>query len=89
MREASFTNCKFQSIAQLVGLDPLQNLKDIGTFNLHRPRVPTHIFISIVEDIDMLLIQYGPPYEHKTAEATSLFLSGEKPSLIELSYCRK
>jgi hypothetical protein len=37
---------------------------DIETFRLHRSRIPTALFKSIVQDIDIMLVQYGPPIEH-------------------------
>ena len=49
-------------------------LTDIATFELHRCRIPTTLFKSIVQDIDIMLVQYGPPIEHKTEEARSRFL---------------
>jgi len=50
-------------------------MKDIATFELHRSRIPTTLFKSIVQDIDIMLVQYGPPIEHETEEARSRFLS--------------
>ena len=73
--EVSFANVEYSSIADIVGLNPFQNLKDIGTFDLHRSRIPTHLFKSIVEDMDILMTQYGPLPEQKTEETTSRFLS--------------
>lgn len=71
----SFSKVKFLDIAEFVGLDPLKNLKDIKTFDLHRSRIPTKIFKSIVEDMDILLVQYGPMPEQKTEATRSRFLS--------------
>ena len=71
----SFAKVKYHSIAEFVGLDPARMLNDIGTFELHRSRIPTRIFKSIVEDMDIMLIQYGPPPEQKTEETRSRFLS--------------
>jgi hypothetical protein len=50
-------------------------MNDIETFGLHRSRIPTGLFKSIVQDIDVMLVQYGPPVEHRTEEARSRFLS--------------
>jgi hypothetical protein len=50
-------------------------MDDIGTFDLHRSRIPTALFESIVQDIDVMMVQYGPPIKHRTAESRSRFLS--------------
>jgi hypothetical protein len=50
-------------------------MKDIEIFHLHRSRIPTPLFRQIVQDIDIMLVQYGPPAEHETQEATSQFVS--------------
>jgi hypothetical protein len=52
-----------------------QILTDIATFDLHRSRIPTSLFRSIVQDMDVLLSQYGLPVEHETEEATFRFLA--------------
>ena len=39
--DASFSGVKYNDIAPFVGLDPFRFLKDIGTFELHRSRIPT------------------------------------------------
>jgi hypothetical protein len=50
-------------------------MNDIETFGLRRSRIPTGLFKSIVQDIDVMLAQYGPLVEHRTVEATSRLLS--------------
>jgi hypothetical protein len=50
-------------------------MNNIKTFKLKRSRIPTALFKSIVRDIDIMLVQYGPPIEHETEEARSRFLS--------------
>jgi hypothetical protein len=62
-------------MAAFVGLDPNRNMNDVATFGLYCSRIPTSLFKSIVEDMDLLLLQYGPPDEHETAEATSRFFA--------------
>jgi hypothetical protein len=62
-------------MAPFVGLDPNRKMKDIATFDLYRSRIPTSLFKSVVQDMDILLPQYGPPDEHETEEATSRFLA--------------
>ena len=48
---------------------------DIKSFALHRSRIPTVLFKTIVQDIDTMLMQYGPPIYHQTGEVRSRFLS--------------
>ena len=71
----SFSNVRYEDVAVFVGLDPSRQMKDIGTFDLNRSRIPTAIFKSIVEDMDVMLVQYGPLPDHETEEARSRFLS--------------
>ncbi len=73
----SFSKVHYMNIAPFVGLQPNLKMKDIKTFSLHRSRIPTKLFKSIVQDIDVMMVQYGPPNEHFTEEARSRFLSSE------------
>jgi hypothetical protein len=57
-------------------------MKDIATFDLYRSRIPTSLFRAIVQDMDVLLHQYGPPIEHETEEATSRFLAPVRGTLL-------
>jgi hypothetical protein len=50
-------------------------MRDIESFSLHRSRIPTALFKHIVQDIDIMIAQYGLPVEHQTDEATLRFLS--------------
>ena len=50
-------------------------MKDIKIFHLHHSQIPTALLKQIVQDIDNMLIQYGPPVEHQTNEVTSRFVS--------------
>ena len=76
--DVSFSRVKYRQVAPLVGLDPARRLLDIETFELHRSRIPTDLFKSIIEDMDLMLLQYGSPSQHSTEEATSRFLSPVK-----------
>ena len=67
--DLSFSDVKYVDIAPLVGLSPYRHTNDIEAFDLRRSRIPTALFKSIVEDIDLMLVQYGPPIEHCTEEA--------------------
>ena len=70
-----FSEIKYANIASFVGLEGYNGLTDINTFELHRSRIPTALFKSIVQDIDIRLVEYGPPIQHETEEARSRFLS--------------
>jgi hypothetical protein len=50
-------------------------MRDSETFDLHRSWIPTALFKYIVQNIDVMQVQYGPPIQHKTEEARSQFLS--------------
>lgn len=71
----SFSEVTYAQAAPLVGLNPDLELQDISTFEIHRSRIPTDLFKSIVADMDVMMVQYGPPYVHKTEEARSRFFS--------------
>jgi hypothetical protein len=62
-------------VAPLVGLKPRYNLQVTQTFELHRSRIPTSLFKSIVEEMDVTLMQFGPLFEHEGEEARSRFMS--------------
>ncbi len=62
-------------MAPFVGLQPHHMMRDMVKFEIHRSRIPTTLFKSIVEDMDIMLVQYGPPIEHRTVEAKSQFVS--------------
>lgn len=66
---------QYVDIAPFVGLNPDRYLHDIATFNFYRSRIPASLFRSIVQDMDVLLQQYGSPFEHATEEAISQFLA--------------
>ncbi|KAF9030342.1 hypothetical protein BDZ89DRAFT_949763 [Hymenopellis radicata] len=74
----------YAQAAPRVGLEPTRELRDIGTFEIHRSRIPTDLFRSIVVDMDIMLVQYGAPIEHGTEEATSRFFSPIFNHLVKL-----
>lgn len=78
----------YAAVAPFVGLDPHGSLGDINTFEIHRSRIPTLLFKSIMMDIDNMLMEFGPPYDHLTEEATSRFFSPVRNNLI-LSHPQK
>jgi hypothetical protein len=71
----SFSNVSFNEIAPFVGLDPRRQLYNVPCFNLHRSRIPTSLFKAIVEDMDILLTQYGNLQSQATEDARSRFLA--------------
>lgn len=71
----SLANVTYDQVAHHVGLQPWNELTDIQTFELHCSRIPTDVFRSIVIDMDIMLMQYGPLSQHKTEEARSRFFS--------------
>ena len=73
--DVSYSNVKFSDIAHFVGLEHHAALRDIHTFELHRSRIPTALFKEMVKDMDLMLMQYGPPMEHQTEEASSRFIA--------------
>ena len=66
--DVRFSNVKYESIASFVGLDA--GLDGYRHLELHRCRISTTLFKSIVQDIDIMLVQYEPPIEHKTEEGS-------------------
>ena len=63
--EASFST--YAEMADRVGLrEELPALQDIQTFELHRSHISAELFKSIIMDMDIMLMQYGPLPEHKT-----------------------
>ncbi|KAF8219873.1 hypothetical protein L208DRAFT_1337115 [Tricholoma matsutake] len=85
--DVSFANVKYMDMAPFMGLNPNRNMHDISTFDLYRSRIPTSLFESIVDDMDILLPQYGPIVEHQTEEATSQFLAPIFNRLIAVFGC--
>jgi hypothetical protein len=83
----SFSQVKYKDVAPFVGLDPSRRMNDIETFELHRSRIPTDLFKSIMQDIGMTMVQYGPLPEHEHEEATSRFLFPVR--IIQSSDCDK
>jgi hypothetical protein len=73
--KVSFSKVEYEDIADFVGLDSVYQFEDAPTFQLHRSRIPTGLFKRIVEDVNDMVMQYGPPDEHKTEESTSRFFS--------------
>jgi hypothetical protein len=76
----------YAQLAPHVRLDPDLELQDIHMFEIHRSRIPTDLFQSIVTDMDAMTVQYGLPHVHRTNEARSRFFSPVRMlSLVILS----
>jgi len=74
-KNVSFSNLTFPEIAPFVGLDPREELGDATFFDLHRSRIPTSLFRAILEDMNIMLIQYGNMQRQTTEEARSRFIA--------------
>ena len=71
----SFFKLRYRDIAHRVGLDPTLGGRDMKTFDIHRARIPTSLFKEIVQDLEIVMKQYGEPLDHKNAAARSRFLA--------------
>ena len=71
----SFSKVAYRDIAPRVGLDPLLKGNDMQTFDIRRARIPTALFKAIVEDLDVVMNQYGEPRDHENGEARPRFLA--------------
>ena len=76
----SFAKVEYEDIAEFVGLDADGALEDIETFELSRVRIPTSLFRSILEDMDIVMRQYGPNFQHPNVEATSRYMAPVRTS---------
>ena len=71
----SFSDVAYRDIAPRVGLDPSLKGNDMQVFDIHRARIPTALFKAIVEDLGIVMNQYGEPRDHKNEAARSRFLA--------------
>ena len=69
--QVSFSKVKYPDIAPFVGLGPSQCCRDAPTFEMKLARLPTALFKRIVEDVELIMKQYGPPDSHCNEEARS------------------
>jgi hypothetical protein len=65
----------YKDVARFVGLEAPRRMHDIGTFELRRSRIPTSLFKSIAQDMDMAMTQYGPVSDLEHEEAIFQFVS--------------
>jgi hypothetical protein len=73
--QVNFSKLKYGDIAPFVGLDPSLGCMDAPPFEVKLARLPTQLFRQIVEDIQLVMKQYGPPDDHLNVEARSRFLA--------------
>ncbi|KAF8541859.1 hypothetical protein BDD12DRAFT_775595 [Trichophaea hybrida] len=73
--DVSFSRVKYQDIAHFYKLDPQGLMDDAPTFDLIRPRLPNRIFRRTIEDMNLMLQQYGPPHHHASEQARARFLA--------------
>lgn len=59
----------YVEITDCIGLQDKLALKDIQTLDLHHSCIPTNFFKSIVINVDVMLMQYGPLLYHQMEEA--------------------
>ena len=50
------SNVTYEEVAPHVGLDPDLELQGIGIFEIHRSRILTDLFKSIVVDMDVMMV---------------------------------
>jgi len=73
---SAIENATYMKVAPRVGLDPDRLMEDIGTFEVHRSRLPTSLFETIVMDMDGIMeTQRGPPLEKWTVRESSKLFS--------------
>ena len=73
--EVSFSKVTY---ADRVGLR-----EETQTFELHRSRISTELFKSIVMDMDVTLMQYGPLPDHQTIRGEiEMLLTGEVAAVL-------
>lgn len=73
--DVSFSRVKYFDIAPRVGLKFELAGNDMPTFDIHRARIPTPLFGDIINDLEVVMKQYGLPIRHKNVEARSRLLA--------------
>lgn len=80
--DVSFSRVGFEAVAPLVGLRPEAQLRDVSPFLISRARIPNDLFARIVDDIQVMVNNYGPYREHENDEATSRAIAPVRLSLV-------
>jgi hypothetical protein len=73
--ELSFSRVTYKQMAPLYGFNPVKLTDDWPTFLVSRARLPGEVFLDIVQDMNLVLNQYGDPMAQKTEIARSSYLS--------------
>jgi hypothetical protein len=73
--ELSFSRVTYKQMAPLYGIDPVKLTDDWPTFLVPRARLPGEVFLDIVQDMNIILNQYGDSMSQKTEIARSSCLS--------------
>lgn len=79
--DVSFSRVGFEVVAPLVGLRPEVQLRDVSHFLICRARIPNNLFARIVDDVQVMVNNYGPHREHENEEATSRAIAPVRLSL--------
>ena len=84
---------RYEDIAPLVGLDsPYESFNSFPTFHLSKSCIPTGLFKSVVQDMDILPLQYDLVYdpdlhEYNACEEFSRMFSPVSFSLLRDFLC--
>lgn len=65
--DVSSSKVKYKQTAPFVGLEPSLGLQDAPTLEMNRARIPNVLFREIIEDIEIVMKQYGPPGDQNLA----------------------
>ena len=84
---SAIEHATYMQVAPRVGLDPDRLMEDIGTFELHRSRLPTPLFETILMDMDGIMgTECGPPLEKWMVRASSKSFSPVRIIYITFSH---
>ena len=75
--DISFSRVKYNQIAPFVGLGPSLLLQDAPTFVMHCAHIPNALFRAIIEDIKIIMKQYGPPHQSQKWGKVQIFGSSK------------
>ncbi|EPS43101.1 hypothetical protein H072_2928 [Dactylellina haptotyla CBS 200.50] len=76
------TSLSYSMMAQRVHLDPHAMVGDAPTFQVHRARIRSLDFRSIVQDFETLGNQYGPPADHLSEAGRSRYIGAAFNTIV-------
>ncbi|KAK6334050.1 hypothetical protein TWF696_002554 [Orbilia brochopaga] len=76
------TSLSYSMMAQRVHLDPHAMVGDAPTFQVHRARIRSTDFRTIVQDFETLGNQYGPPADHLSEAGRSRYISAAFNNIV-------